>query len=186
MMSTFFKNYFLVAMPSLIDSFFYQSVVYLCEHDEEGAMGIIVNRPTRIKLTELLQHLHIENQSDWVQSRTVLFGGPIKKDQGMVLHDGGLNWKSTLEIDGDLFLTSSSDILTDLGSSKGPNNALVTLGYAGWGEGQLEQELAENSWLTVPADHALLFDTPAEQRWQASAKLLGIDIHLMANTAGHA
>ena len=165
MMSTFFKNYFLVAMPSLIDSFFYQSVVYLCEHDEEGAMGIIVNRPTRIKLTELLQHLHIENQSDWVQSRTVLFGGPIKKDQGMVLHDGGLNWKSTLEIDGDLFLT---------------------LGYAGWGEGQLEQELAENSWLTVPADHALLFDTPAEQRWQASAKLLGIDIHLMANTAGHA
>ena len=186
MMSSFFKHHFLVAMPNLIDSFFYHSVVYLCEHDENGAMGIIINRPTRIKLTELLNHLHIDNNSDWAQNRTVLFGGPVKKDQGMVLHDGGQHWKSTLAVDEQLFLTTSSDILQDLGSSKGPQNALVTLGYAGWGEGQLEQELAENSWLTVPASHALLFDTPAEQRWEASAKLLGIDIHLMSNHTGHA
>ncbi len=186
MMTSFFKNHFLVAMPTLIDSFFYHSVIYLCEHDENGAMGIIVNRPTRIKLTELLGHLHIDNNNDWVQSRTVLFGGPVKKDQGMVLHDGGAHWKSTMAVADDLFLTTSSDILPVLGSSQGPQNALVTLGYAAWGEGQLEQELAENSWLTVPASHGLLFDTPAEQRWEASAKLLGIDIHLMSNSAGHA
>lgn len=185
-MADYFKNHFLVAMPNLIDTFFYHSVVYLCEHDENGAMGIIINRPTKIQLTELLGHLHIDNHSEWVQSRTVLFGGPVKKDQGMVLHDGGEHWKSTLGIDENLFLTTSSDILPDLGSSKGPRNALVTLGYAGWGEGQLEQEMAENSWLTVPANHQLLFDTPADERWEASAKLLGIDIHLMTNNAGHA
>ncbi|HET8806903.1 MAG TPA: YqgE/AlgH family protein [Methylophaga sp.] len=186
MMTSFFKNHFLVAMPSLIDSFFYHSVIYLCEHDENGAMGIIINRPTRIKLSELLGHLHIDNNNDWVQNRTVLFGGPVKKDQGMVLHDGGAHWKSTMTVADDLFLTTSSDILSVLGSSQGPQNALITLGYAGWGEGQLEQELAENSWLTVPASSGLLFDTPAEQRWEASAKLLGIDIHLMSNNAGHA
>lgn len=185
-MTSSLKNHFLVAMPSLIDSFFYHSVVYLCEHSENGAMGIIINRPTRIHLIELFNHLRINNTSDWAQTRTVLFGGPVKKDQGMVLHDGGLHWKSTMAVADDLFLTTSGDILSDLGGSKGPRNALVTLGYAGWGEGQLEQELAENSWLTVPATHGLLFDTPAEERWEAGAKLLGIDIHLMSNNTGHA
>ncbi|MEX0614975.1 MAG: YqgE/AlgH family protein, partial [Methylophaga sp.] len=96
-------------MPNLIDSFFYHSVVYLCEHSENGAMGIIINRPTRIQLTELLNHLRINNNSDWAQNRTVLFGGPVKKDQGMVLHDGGLHWKSTMAVADDLFLTTSGD-----------------------------------------------------------------------------
>ncbi|MDT8311161.1 MAG: YqgE/AlgH family protein [Methylophaga sp.] len=185
-MTSSLKNHFLVAMPNLIDTFFYHSVIYLCEHSEDGAMGIIINRPTRIYLTELFNHLRVNNTSDWVLSRTVLFGGPVKKDQGMVLHDGGLHWKSTMAVADNLFLTTSGDILSDLGGRNGPHNALVTLGYAGWGEGKLEQELAENSWLTVPATHGLLFDTPAEKRWEAGAKLLGIDIHLMSNNAGHA
>jgi len=186
MASSIFKNHFLVAMPSLIDSFFYHSVIYLCEHDEEGAMGIIINRPTRIMLSELLNHLRLENKTDWVSHYAVLFGGPVQKDQGMVLHDGGDHWKSTLEISDGIFLTTSSDILQQLGGETGPKNALVSLGYAGWEAGQLEQEIADNSWLVVPADRELLFKTPPGQRWEAAAKLLGVDIHLMSGATGQA
>lgn len=185
-MNNTLKNHFLVAMPTLIDSFFYHAVIYLCEHDEDGAMGIIINRPTRIMLSELLNHLHVDNQADWVSRYAVLFGGPVQKDQGMVLHDGGDHWKSSVAIDDDIFLTTSSDILQQLGTEAGPKNALVSLGYAGWESAQLEQEIADNSWLVVPADRGLLFNTPAAQRWQAAAQLLGIDIHLMSAHTGHA
>lgn len=173
-------------MPSLIDSFFYHSVVYLCEHDEQGAMGLIINRPTRIMMTELLNHLQISNQTEWANQTAVLFGGPVQKEQGMVIHDGGEKWKNTLPITQDTFLTTSSDILQSLGTDQGPAHSLVTLGYSAWEAGQLEQEIADNRWLTVPANHELLYQTPAEQRWQAAAKLLGIDIHLMSHTTGHA
>lgn len=185
-MSYSLKHHFLVAMPTLIDSFFYHSVIYLCEHDDDGAMGLIINRPTRIMMRELLSHLQIANSAEWTNHTAVLFGGPVQKDQGMVLHDGGEKWKNTLKITDEIFLTTSSDILQSLGTEQGPPHSLVTLGYAAWEGGQLEEEIAENSWLTVPATHSLLFETPADERWQAAAKLLGVDIHLMSNTTGHA
>ncbi len=181
------QNCFLVAMPALNDTFFYRSVVYLCEHDQNGAMGLIINRPTKVMLEELLSHLKIENDSDYIKSTPVLFGGPVQKGQGMVIHDqADAGWKSSLQLTDNIFLTTSTDILEAIGTEQGPEHALVTLGYAGWGAGQLEQELADNSWLTVPANQDLLFDTPADERWQAAARLLGIDINLMSNSSGHA
>jgi putative transcriptional regulator len=186
-MASTLQNHFLVAMPTLTDSFFYRSVVYLCEHDQNGAMGLIINRPTKVMLEELLSHLEIDNHADSIKTTPVLFGGPIQKGQGMVIHDQSeIEWKSSLQLTDDVILTTSTDILEAIGTEQGPDHVLVTLGYAGWGAGQLEQELAENSWLTVPATHQLLFDTPAEERWQAAAKLLGVDINLISNTTGHA
>ncbi len=186
-MESTLQNHFLVAMPALSDSFFYRSVVYLCEHDQNGAMGLIINRPTRVMLEELLSHLKIDNHADSLKTTPVLFGGPVQKGQGMVIHDQQqAEWKSSLKLADDVFLTTSTDILEAIGTDDGPKHALVTLGYSGWGAGQLEQELAENSWLTVPATRELLFDTPAEQRWQAAAQILGVDINLMSNTTGHA
>lgn len=185
-MATSFQHHFLIAMPSLVDSFFYRSVVYLCEHDENGAMGLIINRPTQIMLVELLSHLDIINASESIVSTPVLFGGPVEKGQGMVIHDSHANWKTTMPLANNVFLTTSTDILEKIGTDQGPNHALVTLGYAGWGAGQLEQELAENSWLTVPANKEILFNTPADKCWHAAAKLLGIDINLMSNNVGHA
>lgn len=181
------QNHFLVAMPALNDTFFYRSVVYLCEHDQNGAMGLIINRPTKVMLEELLSHLKIDNDSDYIKNTPVLFGGPVQKGQGMVIHDqADAGWKSSLQLSDSIFLTTSTDILQAIGTDQGPEHALVTLGYAGWSAGQLEQELAENSWLTVPANQDLLFATPADQRWQAAAGLLGIDINLMSNSSGHA
>jgi putative transcriptional regulator len=186
-MSANLQNHFLIAMPSLVDSFFYRSVVYICEHDDSGAMGLIINRPTKVMLTELLAHLKIENASDYIQRTPVLFGGPVQKGQGLVIHDQpGSEWRSSLHLSDEIVLTTSTDILEALGTDTGPEHAIVTLGYAGWEAGQLEQELADNSWLTVPASHDLLFNTPPDDRWEAAANLLGIDIHLMSQTTGHA
>jgi putative transcriptional regulator len=185
-MQTSLQNHFLIAMPSLTDGFFAQSVVYICEHTEEGAMGLIINRPTQVMLPELLGHLNINNRSKIALSTPVLFGGPVEKVQGMVLHTQPGTWKSTMEIADNTFITTSVDILETIGTDQGPNDALVTLGYAGWDQGQLEDELAENSWLTVPANHDIIFNTPTEQRWHAAASLLGININLMSDTMGHA
>lgn len=186
-MASSLQNHFLIAMPALADTFFYRAVVYLCEHDDHGAMGLIVNRPTRIMLDELLNHLNIDNPSPALKTTPVLFGGPVHKNQGMVLHDQtNGQWKSSLPLTDRLILTTSTDILAQIGREHGPDHALVTLGYAGWGAGQLERELSENSWLTVPARESLLFETPPEQRWQAAADLLGIDIRLISSATGHA
>jgi putative transcriptional regulator len=174
-------------MPNLNDSFFYRSVVYICEHNESGAMGLIVNRPTRILLEELLNHLKIENASDTAKQMPILFGGPVQKSQGMVIHDQiEAPWKTSMKVAEDVFVTTSTDILQAIGTEKGPHRSLVTLGYAGWEAGQLEQELAENSWLTVAANHDLLFETPAGDMWHKTAKTLGIDINLMSSMTGHA
>ncbi|PHS71596.1 MAG: YqgE/AlgH family protein [Methylophaga sp.] len=185
-MESSFQHHFLIAMPSLADSFFYRSLVYICEHDKNGAMGLIVNRPTQIMLEELLSHLDIQNPSKLPQKLPVLFGGPVQKGQGMIIHDSPANWNSSIQLADNMFLTTSTDILESIGTSEGPDHTLITLGYAGWGKGQLEQELAENSWLTVPANTSILFNTSADKRWQAAAQLLGIDINLMTDTVGHA
>lgn len=173
-------------MPSLSDSFFHHAVVYLCEHDEQGAMGLIINRPSKVMLDELLDHLKIDNNIESLKSMPVMFGGPVNKEQGMVLHDHAGPWKTTAKLATDVYLTTSTDILKFIGTEQGPEHNLITLGYAGWGAGQLEQELAENSWLTVKADHRLLFETPTDQRWHAAAQKLGIDINLMSSNVGHA
>ena len=185
-MESSLQHHFLIAMPALADSFFHHSVIYICEHDEQGAMGLIINRPTHVMLIELLNHLEIENTEVKPRTTPVLFGGPVQKGQGMVIHNSQTQWKTSLQLSDDLFLTTSTDILETIGSDKGPKDSIVTLGYSGWDAGQLEQEIAENSWLTVAAECDILFHTPAEQRWHAAAKLLGVDINLMSNTVGHA
>lgn len=180
------QHHFLIAMPTLIDSFFYRSVIYICEHNEDGAMGLIINRPTQIMLDELFIHLEIDNISPIIQTTSVLFGGPAQKEQGMIIHDGPQKWVSTKALDDELYLTTSTDILEVVGTPAGPDNFLITLGYAGWEAGQLEQELADNSWLTVGASKAILFETPTEDRWLAAGKLLGVDMNLMTLSMGHA
>jgi len=180
------KHHFLIAMPSLAGSFFHQSVVYICEHDDQGAMGLIINRPTQVMLTELFDHLEIDNSASVLQTTPVLFGGPVQKGQGMVIHNSEQPWKTSMQLSDTIYLSTSTDILEQIGSDSGPKKSLITLGYSGWDAGQLEQEIAENSWLTVSANEAILFDTPADQRWHAAAELLGFNIDLMPDITGHA
>lgn len=180
------KNHFLIAMPSLNDSFFYHSVIYLCDHDDEGAVGLIINRPTQITLDELLNHINIHTDSKHLKATPILFGGPLHKSQGMVLHDSAGKWDTSTQVADNIFLTTSTDILKDISADNGPEHILIALGYAGWGAGQLEEEIADNSWLTVAANDEVLFKTPSKQRWLAAASLLGVDINLLSNTVGHA
>lgn len=180
------KNHFLIAMPSLSDPFFYHSVIYLCEHSEQGSMGLIINKPTQIMLDELLEHLHITCAAPSAKTTPILFGGPVDKNQGMVLHDHIQgSWTNSIEVTDDIFLTSSTDILQAIGRGQAPENMLVALGYASWGEGQLEQELAENSWLTCPANKDILFTSPSQKCWQKAAALIGVDINLLSDDVGH-
>jgi putative transcriptional regulator len=173
-------------MPAMADSFFHRSVVYICEHDAKGAMGLIINKPTKVMVPELLNHLEIDNTAASLTSMPVLFGGPIEKGQGMVIHNSQQPWKTTLALSDSLFLTTSSDILEKIGTKTGPEKSLITLGYAGWEAGQLEDEIIDNHWLTVAADESIIFDTDAQSRWHKAAELLGIDINLMSNNMGHA
>lgn len=184
--STSLRHHFLVAMPSLLDPFFYQSVVYLCEHSDEGAMGLIVNRPSKIMLDELLDHLSVPHDPQKTHSKPILFGGPVAKNQGMVLHDSPKDPESSILIADNIFLSSSTDILRTIADDQGPDNSLITLGYASWESGQLEQEIINNDWLTVTADSHILFHTTGQDCWQRAASLLGVDIQLMSDTAGHA
>jgi len=180
------KNNFLIAMPSLYDPFFHQSVVYLCEHSDEGAMGLIVNRPSKIMLAELLDHLELEHDATITDIKPVLFGGPVAKNQGLVLHDNSHADKNSIAITETVFLSTSTDILTTIGLGHGPKNSLITLGYASWMPGQLEQEIADNDWLNVTANEDILFHSTGLQSWQQAAALLGVNIDLMPNITGHA
>ncbi len=173
-------------MPSLYDPFFHQSVVYLCEHSDDGAMGLIVNRPSKIMLSELLDHLQLKHNTAITDIKPVFFGGPVAKNQGLVLHDNGHHDKNSLAITETIFLSTSTDILTSIGQGRGPKNNLITLGYASWQAGQLEQEIADNDWLNVTANEDILFHSSGLQSWQQAAALLGVDIELMPNTSGHA
>ena len=180
------KHHFLIAMPPLDDSLFHHSVIYVCEHDDQGAMGLIINRPTAVMLTELFDHLEIKNTASILHTTPVLFGGPVQRSQGMVIHNSDMSWNVSLQLADNVFLSTSTDILEKMGSALGPNKSLLTLGYSDWAAGQLEQEIAENNWLTVSANETILFDTPAKDRWHAAAELLGFNINLMPNITGHA
>ena len=178
------KNHFLIAMPSLTDSRFSKTVTYICEHNEGGAMGIVINQPASISYSELFSQLKLgENIAT---DEPLLLGGPVKKERGFVLHSGEQSWASTMPVSDDISITGSKDILEAIANNQGPKSALIALGYAGWSTNQLEQEIAENSWLTVPGNKQIIFDTPIEERWASSAKQLGIDLHLLSTQAGHA
>jgi len=202
------ENQFLIAMPSLGDDYFNKTVTYICEHNDEGAMGLIINMPVNITLHDLLKQIE-ENDNEQAsedgatvkQTHTapeegislnhsleqlVLSGGPISQNRGFVLHRTQAGWKSSLALSDDIMITTSKDILLSLGTEKQPEQFMVTLGYAGWGPGQLETELQSNSWLTIDADSDILFNTPIEQRWQKATEKLGIDIAHLSSDIGHA
>lgn len=178
------KHHFLIAMPALKDSSFEHSVTYLCSHDDDGAMGIVINQPTDLDLSEVLEQLEIEGAHG--HDHTVLLGGPVHQDHGFILHKDKGDWRSTLSINDDIHVSTSKDILTSLAQGTGPSKYKVALGYAGWSPGQLEQELLDNSWITVEADADIIFNTPETEMYQAALKLLGIDEGFLSSDAGHA
>lgn len=179
------SHHFLIAMPALEDPNFSRTVTYICEHNEEGALGIVINRPSELVLGDLLGHLEIECDSDCARA-PVHVGGPVQRERGFVLHPSAGDWEASIEIGGSISVTTSRDILEALASGGGPERFLVALGYAGWGPGQLEQEMAENAWLSGPAEASVIFDTQDDQRWRAAAALLGVDLSLLSADSGHA
>ena len=179
------RNHFLIAMPGLDDPNFHHSITYICEHSAEGAMGLVVNRAMDIHLKDVFEQmdiLYIEESG----SCPILAGGPVSTQRGFVLHPSGGDWQSSVEVGPEISLTASRDIISAIAEGRGPRNPQFVLGYAGWGAGQLEEEIKENSWLTVPADFDILFNTPLEERWNKAANTLGIDMNLMSSKAGHA
>lgn len=179
-------NQLLIALPALADSNFARSVALICQHDADGAMGIVVNRPSEYTLGEVFGQMGLEGGDESLLAQPVLAGGPVHPERGFVLHDGGMQWDSTMAITDQLFLTTSRDILEAMARGEGPDNAIVALGCAGWGSGQLEHELTENDWLTAPADAELLFELPLDARWEAAAGRIGVDFAYLADYSGHA
>lgn len=177
---------FLIAMPSLADPQFARGVAMVCQHGEDGAIGLLVNRLSEYSLGDVLAQMRLECMHAEVAEMPVLVGGPVQQERGFVLHDGHDHWESSYRINEQWAVTTSRDILVAMASGEGPERAMVALGYAGWGAGQLEQELMENAWLTVEAEPHVVFDTPLEQRWGAAAGLVGIDPAQLTGYAGHA
>ena len=176
---------FLIAMPSLADPNFHGTVTYLCAHNEDGAMGIVINRPLELTLGEVLAHLNIETQHDKVRDAPVLQGGPVQSERGFVIHQPCGTWDSVLQVSDAIAIATSHDILRSLANGDGPERAVVALGYAGWGAGQLEREVLDNAWLSVPADSAIIFDVAPDERWSQATRTLGIDPQRLVGEAGH-
>jgi putative transcriptional regulator len=180
------RDHFLLAMPCLTEGIFSQSITYICEHGESGAMGIVINRPLDMSMSEIFEHLQINTQGDF-SNEPVMAGGPVQMDHGFVLHRHcDKDWEASLAVTPEITLTTSRDILRAIASGEGPHDHLIALGYAGWAAGQLEQELAENSWLTLPGNSNVIFSTPVHQRLGKAAAQLGIDMNLISSQAGHA
>jgi putative transcriptional regulator len=186
MAATFLTNQFLIAMPGMEDPNFSQTVTLVCEHSARGALGIVINRPLSMDLGDVFAQLGLDASQSRVTRQPVLHGGPVQTDRGFVLHSPGPAWESTLPVSERIHLTTSRDILDALAGGRGPERAVVALGYAGWDAGQLEEEMAHNAWLTAPADEHLLFEVPAEDRWQAAGRLLGINLLHLSSDAGPA
>lgn len=183
---TYLKNQLLIAMPHLADPNFAQTLIYLVEHNEHGAMGLVVNRPSGLELADIFEQLRPEQPpAPEHYDQPVYSGGPVQTDRGFVLHDSGWQYQATLDL-GELALSTSLDVLHAIADGHGPRRSLIALGYAGWDAGQLEAEIVDNSWLHCPYDPRLLFELPAEQRLMAAAASLGIDLHLLGSQAGHA
>lgn len=181
-----FGNHLLIALPSLQDPQFARSVTLICQHDADGAMGVMLNRPSEYTVGEVLQQMGITSADAGLQAQLVLSGGPVHPDRGFVLHEGERAWESSLSVGDGLYLTTSRDVLEAMARGEGPAQALIALGCAGWGAGQLEQELVDDSWLLVPNRRDVLFQLPLPQRWQAAAGSIGIDLLNLASHSGHA
>lgn len=183
-------NHFLIAMPAMTDPHFARTLTFICEHNADGALGIIVNKPMEINLGALFDRVGMPLAQGESREKygdlPVFFGGPVQTDRGFVLHRPSGEWQSTLRVSGDIGLTSSRDILQSMNDEGEPNDVLVSLGYAGWGAGQLEWELTQNAWLTVAASPEIIFDLPPEERLAGAMQLLGIDFAQLSDVAGHA
>ncbi|WP_018604716.1 YqgE/AlgH family protein [Uliginosibacterium gangwonense] len=179
-------NHFLIAMPAMADPNFSRTVAFVAEHGEDGALGVIINRPIDLTIKDLFERVEIPFERADLGTRPVYFGGPVQTDRGFVLHRPSGEWQSSLRVGGDVALTSSKDILLALSAEGQPEDLLISLGYSGWSAGQLEDELAQNAWLSVPADPRIIFEVPAEERFEAAMRLLGIDFANLSNIAGHA
>lgn len=185
--ATYLNNQFLIAMPSLIDPNFFHTVTFLCQHNEEGALGIVINRPTEMKLRDIFEQIGIETELQTVLNTPIFAGGPVQQDRGFVIHTAcPERWDSSIVVADNIILTSSRDVLYAIADGRGPTHYLIALGYAGWSKGQLEKEIGENAWLNTPSGEQILYHTPVSQRWNAAAGQLGIDINRLTTTAGHA
>jgi putative transcriptional regulator len=183
---TSLNNQLLIAMPSLLDPAFGKTVVYVCEHNSQGAVGLIINRPLNYQLSYVFDQMDIKATSSSSQEKPLMFGGPIQPERGFVIHRPMGVWRSSLNIDDDVTVTTSNDIIHAIANGSGPQDALVTLGYAGWAENQLEQEVVDNSWLVCPFSPKILYNTPFERRWEVAAEILGVNIHFISSGEGHA
>ena len=179
-------GHFLIAMPSLDDGFFNQAVTYICEHDETGSFGIIINQVTDLTLKQIIKEMKIDTQEDYNADQPIYIGGPVDQGRGFILHRPTGDWQSTLKVNDRIALTTSKDVLQAIANNNGPDDSIVALGYAGWSAGQLDNEIASNTWLSCPAEEQIIFATPPEERWKAAAKLIGIDLSLLSHDAGHA
>ncbi len=182
---TSLKNHFLIAMPAMLGSYFGDTIIYLCEHNDEGAMGLVVNRPSDMSLIELISQLGILTGSAPADV-PVMDGGPVARDRGFILHSDDERFEASLDLGNGAMLTAAREVLEAIAAGHGPRDHLVALGYAGWDGGQLEQELMENAWLTCPASLDVIFNVPFEERVGKAAASLGIDFRLMSGQAGHA
>ncbi len=186
MQTSNFTNHFLIAMPAMVDPHFSRTLTYICEHSERGAIGLVINKPIDITVGHLFEQVNIALDDDTLRLEPVHFGGPVKIECGFVLHQPLGDWNSTLKIDGDIGLTTSKDILEAIAAGTGPSKLLVTLGYAGWGAGQLEEEIKLNGWLTVEADANLIFNLPDEEKLAAAMSKLGVRPEMLSGSVGHA
>lgn len=185
-----FTNQFLIAMPGMGSEAFAGSVIYLCEHTDNGALGLVINKPIDIKLRNLFEKVDLTLDRADISDAPVYFGGPVQTERGFVLHESlgeeGGHYSSSLKIPGGLEMTTSKDVLEALAHGAGPKKVLITLGYSGWGAGQLEEEMGRNSWINVQAEPTIIFDTPVAQRYDKALSLLGIDPRMLSQAAGHA
>lgn len=188
--ATCLTGHLLIAMPAMQDPNFTRTVTYICEHTDQGALGIIINRPMDMDLGTIFNQLDLDSSDPGLARQPVLQGGPVHQERGFVLHEPeeslGTDFDATVAVADGIRVTTSQDILTAMARGNGPRRAVVALGYAGWGAGQLENELAQNAWLSVPATSQIIFETPFQQRWHESGRLLGIDLSLLSHQAGHA
>jgi putative transcriptional regulator len=179
-------GHFLIAMPAMTDPRFAKSVTYICEHNTDGAVGLVINHPLDMTFNALFKHINLDLSNNPIASRQVLFGGPVQPERGFVLHQPPGDWDSTIAITGDTGLTTSKDILEAVANGTGPTRVLLALGYAGWSPGQLEQEMGQNAWLSVQANDTVIFDTPSSAKLSAAMSLLGLDFAKLSEEAGHA
>jgi len=183
--ATYLTDQFIIAMPNLADPNFFHTVAYLCQHNKDGALGIVINRPTDMKLGEIFKQMDINVTVPATAETPVFAGGPVQQERGFVVHTSGGDWHATMAVSETISLTTSRDVLEAIAAGEGPEQYLVALGYAGWGAGQLEKEIMDNSWLNTPPGKQVLFDTPVNLRWSAAADQIGIDINLLTAPAGH-